>query len=492
MTTQPQRRLARWALAALLGLALPAAAARYLEPAPAWAMPDKDPEDDADDPAEASYDTAHDLLDEEEYEAAVEAFDDLLQHHPKSLLAGEAMYWKAFALFRLEDSEHLQDARKALLDQAKLFPKAATRRDSKELLIRIDGQLARMGDSAAAARLAAEGKRIGQNTDVREKAREAREKAREESQADRERARERAREAREMDDDDDQDTQMAALQALIQMNPDRALPILRKILARRDARSSELRSHALFLLAQNPSEDAQQLILDTVKNDPDIEVRKNGVFWLSQISSEAALDAIIEILRASPTEEVQENAVFALSQHSSPRAKEVLRDLAMDPKVSRHIRENAIFWIGQDGSESSLQFLMMIYRQTTEDDIKDKILFAISQHDSEEARRWLFERARDPKESMEIRKNAVFWLGQTGALETVDLREIYRTSDEDEMKQQIIFVASQQGSRASVDLLIEIAKNDPDKEMRQQAIFWLGQSGDDKAMDYLESLVGGE
>jgi len=495
MIERSTRHLARWALATLLAIGLPTAAARLVQPAPAWAMTDNEDAEDGDDPAEPAYDAAHDLLDEEEYEDAVAEFDKLVAKYPKSTLAGESLYWKAFALVRLEDSEHLQNARKVLLEQAKAYPNAATRRDARDLLLRIDGQLAKMGDSEAAARLAAEATRMSQSDEARQLAREARAKARE----DRERERERAREAREAHDpheydadDDDMDTQMAAMQALMQMNPERSIPILRKILARRDARSAELRSHAIFLLGQIQTEESQAMILDSVRNDPDIEVKKNGVFWLSQNPSEASLDAIIEILRTAPTDEVQESCVFALSQHPSPRAKEVLRDLALNPKATHHVREQAIFWIGQESSASSIEFLKAIYQKTTEADLKEKILFSISQHQSKASEEWLLGRAQDPNEEMDVRKNAIFWLGQTGSLDSAELKKIYRTCDDDEMKQQIIFVASQQGTRASVDLLIEIAKTDPDKEMRQQAIFWLGQSGDDRATAYLESLLGGE
>ncbi|MDZ4805040.1 MAG: HEAT repeat domain-containing protein [Candidatus Eisenbacteria bacterium] len=91
---------------------------------------------------------------------------------------------------------------------------------------------------------------------------------------------------------------------------------------------------------------------------------------------------------------------------------------------------------------------------------------------------------------MEVRKNAIFWLGQSGALGAVELKQIYRASSDAEMKEQIIFVASQQSSKAAVDLLLEIARADPDNEMRRRAIFWLGQSGDERALKYLESLVG--
>ena len=39
--------------------------------------------------------------------------------------------------------------------------------------------------------------------------------------------------------------------------------------------------------------------------------------------------------------------------------------------------------------------------------------------------------------------------------------------------------------------LLDIAKNDPDKELRKKAIFWLGQSNDPRAAQALESILTG-
>ena len=44
---------------------------------------------------------------------------------------------------------------------------------------------------------------------------------------------------------------------------------------------------------------------------------------------------------------------------------------------------------------------------------------------------------------------------------------------------------------AAVTKLLEIARTDPDKEMRKRAIFWLGQSNDPRAAQALESILTG-
>jgi HEAT repeat protein len=94
----------------------------------------------------------------------------------------------------------------------------------------------------------------------------------------------------------------------------------------------------------------------------------------------------------------------------------------------------------------------------------------------------------DPKESIDIRKKALFWAGQSG----VGLEEIiplYSRINDSEMKDQVIFVLSQRNSPAAIDKLIDIAKTDKDPEMRKKAIFWLGQSHDPRVKQFLIDLI---
>ena len=80
--------------------------------------------------------------------------------------------------------------------------------------------------------------------------------------------------------------------------------------------------------------------------------------------------------------------------------------------------------------------------------------------------------ALDENESVEARKQALFWAGQTGGSIT-DLVGLYSRMQNREMKEQLIFVYSQRNERAAVDKLLEIARTDGDREMRKKALFWL-------------------
>ena len=91
--------------------------------------------------------------------------------------------------------------------------------------------------------------------------------------------------------DDDSDIKLAALNAVLQMDAERAMPLLTRVLARRDAGSVCLRRKAVFLVAQKHTEGTEDVLLSTARNDPDGEVRGQAVFWLSQVHSPRAVAA---------------------------------------------------------------------------------------------------------------------------------------------------------------------------------------------------------
>ena len=149
-----------------------------------------------------------------------------------------------------------------------------------------------------------------------------------------------------------------------------------------------------------------------------------------------------------------------------------------------------MFWLGQEGDTSSISFLRTLYGRTTSADLKEKILFAVSQSNTAGAQAWLLDVAQNPKESMEARKQALFWASQNGA-SVASLSKLYGQLQEPELKEQLIFVLGQSSDPAAVTKLLDIAKNDPDKELRKKAIFWLGQSNDPRAAQALESILTG-
>jgi len=63
------------------------------------------------------------------------------------------------------------------------------------------------------------------------------------------------------------------------------------------------------------------------------------------------------------------------------------------------------------------------------------------------------------------------------------------TGTEREVRKQAVFALSQRSSDEAVPALIRIARTNRDPELRKSALFWLGQSNDPRALDLFEEIL---
>lgn len=418
----------------------------------------------ADDPADSLYRAGREQLNRGDYRRAAGTFERIAARYPRSTYAGDALYWQAYSLYRIGETGELREADRVLERQRSRYPGAATRGDADALAIRIKGELARRGDSRAAENLTERGSKVAQQPCAR--------------------------------GDDDERTE--ALNALLQMNAERALPIIKAVLAKRDECSVGLREKAVFLLSQKRTSETETIMLDVVRNDPSREVRKKAVFWMGQVNTDRAAQALEELLTSTTAdEELREQAVFALMQQRTERGQAAVRRIAEDARSPRELREQAVFWLGQHRSPENASFLRGLFDRlatapegSSNEAIRQKILFSLSQMRGQGNDEWLLQVASDSKHSVETRKQAIFSAGQAG-VSTAVLSALYPRLTERELKEQLIFVMSQKHDEDAVTRLMAIAKSDPDRELRKKAIFWLGQSNDPRVKDFLLEIING-
>ena len=474
-----------------------AAGAFALNAAPIALLTNFDDWDDVDEPdfteadkvqggaADSVYRAARQALNDNDYERAAQLFKSLRDKYPRSSHVPNTYYWQAFALYRAGSEDQLRAARTALQTQARRYPKATTRRDAEALLRRVEGSLAQLGDEEAAASTMEAVTAIAPNVPQTPQPAQPPQPAIAPTPRPG-----RYGPSSDRCDDDDDDIRIAALNAVLQMDADRAVPLLKSVLARRDEGSACLRRKAVFLVSQKRSDETSRILLDAVRNDPDKEVREQAVFWLSQVPGEetvAALDSILQDPKSDP--EIQEKAIFALSQHRSPRAAAILCTYSGRRDRPADLREKSIFWLGQRRSPENQQCLRNLYKTLDTDDLKEKVIFSVSQMGGADNYRWLMDIALDSKENIELRKKALFWAGQGHSVDVADLVRLYDSMNDREMREQLIFVYSQRREEAALDKLFQIGKNDPDRELRKKAIFWIGQSRSPRAAQYLQDLI---
>jgi HEAT repeat protein len=415
------------------------------------------------DPADSLYKAAREALNRSDYRRAATLFDQITSRYPKSAYSGDAYYYRAFALYRAGGEANLRLASRALDEQHSRFPRAKTADDANELRVRIRGDLAKRGDADAAAQVtsaASEAPACPKGSGER--------------------------------DNDESDIRTAALNALLQMDSESALPIIKQVLQKRDACSAAMRKKAVFLLSQKQTSETEATLIDVVRNDPSKDVRETAVFWLGQVHTDKAASMLEEIATSGADVDLRDKAIFALSQSNSPRATAFVRRIAENPDVPGSLRGKAIFQLGQHPSAENAEYLRTLYAKLGKDgrgdDLRRNLLFSLSQMRGFGNDKWLLSVAADGSQSEEVRKQALFAAGQAG-VSGAEMASIYDRMTDRELKYQLIWVLSDTHDRAGSDKLVEIAQKDRDPEMRKKAIFWLGQKNDPRIRQILLDII---
>ena len=191
---------------------------------------------------------------------------------------------------------------------------------------------------------------------------------------------------------------------------------------REQLRHADSAVSAIALHADPAADSALEELLAPTQPE---QVRRQAVFWLGNSRGQRGFQLVSKIVREDPSDKIREHAVFALTQNKDPQAASVVVSVAHNDKSAR-VRGQALFWLAQRAQ-----------RKVAESAISDAI-------------------ANDPE--TEVKKKAVFALTQMPAGE-------------------------------GVPLLIQVARDNKNPEVRKQAIFWLGQSKDERALAFIEQVL---
>ncbi|GAB1344214.1 HEAT repeat domain-containing protein [Gemmatimonas sp.] len=439
---------------------------------------------DAQDPADSLYRDARRALSGDAYQRAADLFRQIRQKYPKSSYASDAPYWEAFALQRLGGETNLRLAQDALGLQQRDYPRAATRGDAAALNARIEGMLGRRGDAVAAQNVRGRAERAASDGCPRA----------------------------------EEDERVDALNAVTQMDAERAMPILKKVLARREPCTQQLRRTAVWLVARQKSPDAASLLVNTAKTDPDREVREQAVFWLANVSSDDAVTMLVDLARNGDDLDLRKRAVYALSRAKSDKALSTLREIASDSKAPEVLRLEAFGWYlrsAQPNNADPLPFLKTMYASANSDGMKQTVLRYVAGVRSEDARSFLSGLAINDRESLDVRRSAVLFLERLGGLSVVvrtpggrdstpnssasrsaefasiakALWQVWEKTDELEIRRQVLSSLARVGDNAGIDKLIDVARNEKNTELRRSAITYLSRSKDPRAIELLQEII---
>jgi len=151
-------------------------------------------------------------------------------------------------------------------------------------------------------------------------------------------------------------------------------------------------------------------------------VRKNAIFWIGNLKDAKSFNCLKTILKEEENTQLKEQAVFALHLNDTEKAVKELIHIAKNNE-SRKVRKSAVFWLGQKASKECVKALKDMVDAPDEDSsVKGSAVFAISQLPEDKAVPMLIGIAKTNK-NPKVRKQAIFWLGQTGSNEALKFFE---------------------------------------------------------------------
>jgi HEAT repeat protein len=268
-------------------------------------------------------------------------------------------------------------------------------------------------------------------------------------------------------------------------------------LARDEQRAQHTRHQAIMWLGLLGDETVIPALVQFAREDDDVENdkgRKKGIGGaamaaLHSLEGDVGVPALIGLARDGSVG-TRRNAVFWLGQNGSESARRMLHTVIENRNEASRVRSHAIFSLthGGDTPDSEFAYLRNLFPRIEDHELKEAIIQGM-QEDEGAGGRWLIERALDTREPLKLRKTALFWAGQRDETPTAELARVYRDADELDLREHAIFVLSQRDDEAAIDELLRIAREDGDTRMRGKALFWLAQKDDPRIRKLIADLV---
>jgi len=431
-------------------------------------------------PEDSLYRAAREALNRGEYYRASNLFKTFETRFPRSRVAPAVLYYQAFALYRAGSTDELKRALEVLRAQQERYPDAAADPDAATLRTRLQAALAARGDAQAAEalRVATAG---GPSCDK-----------------------------------EDIEVRAEALNALAQIDPPEARPTLKKVLARRDECSVQLRRRAVYILGRNGTEESAADLLVVARSDPDASVRSDAINMIGRMPGTATVATLEKIFADAPDDRTRQAVLSALRSRGGPEAKRVLRSIIERNDVPEKMRMDAVSQLAGSSSdmriastsddrkgvtaveaagrragtadEEDAAYLRNLYGKTPSQAMKVQIVSAVARMGGPTNDQWVMAIAKNRDEDMRVRREALSRLRST-TLTVDDLGKLFDSFSERDLRGAVLQQLARREEPAATDKLIEIAKSGTDPYLRREAISLLARKNDPRTTKLLLDLV---
>lgn len=276
------------------------------------------------------------------------------------------------------------------------------------------------------------------------------------------------------DSESNDDLKLLAINGLMNSDPERAVPMLEKILE--GNQSPKVKERAMFVLAQSNSPRARETLVKMAQGSANQDLQRKAVRYLAQFGDDSSRQDLQKIYATTADANIK-RAILQGYMVSGARAQLLA---AAKTEKNPELRKDAIRQLALTGAEDEL---WQLYQTETSTDVKSQILqslFLTGKPDK------LLAVARN-EQNPELRRAAVRSLGLLGADKSSDaLATIYRNDKDPEVRKEVLNALFIQGNAKS---LVTIARGEQNRELKEQAIQKLSLMNSKDATDYMLEIL---
>jgi HEAT repeat protein len=364
------------------------------------------------------YSTAKDALDDGEYDDAIKQFDEVIKIHGRK--ADGALYWKAYALNKAGNKAQ---ALTTIGELRKSYPKSTWLRDAGALEQEMRGATGATVDP--------------QNIP-------------------------------------DEELKLLALQSLMNSDPERAVPLLEKIIM--GNYPPKLKDKALFVLSQSNSDKAQQILMGLAKANNQPDLQKRAIRYLGMNSSGRNRAVLKEIYNSSTDVGVKKTVFQAWLMGG---CKEDVAALARTEKTPE-LRREAIRYLGMMGGRAEL---LDFYKNSPDVETREAAVGAMLLCGCSHELAEIVQTEKDPA----VLDKAISTLGMVGGPESLDaLIKLYNSQASVSAKKKVINALFLHGAGKE---MVTLARKETNPELKRELIQKMSLMSSPEITDYMMEIL---
>ena len=272
----------------------------------------------------------------------------------------------------------------------------------------------------------------------------------------------------------DEELKMLAITGLMNSDPQRAMPLLEKVL--NGPGTPKEKSKALFVLAQNGSSESREILGRIARGQSNPDLQRKAVEYLGLFGGQQARQTLAEIYASTGDESVKR---AILKSYMIGGDKEHLLAAAKGEKDAS-LRAEAIKQLGIVHAPEELR---QLYKTETSPEVKKDILQAFFLTGDA---KFLAEAAQGEKDT-EVRRAAIRNLGLISSADAKDaLLTIYAKETDHENKEAVLNAFFIQGNAHA---LVTIARSEKDLQLKKTAVSKLALMNSKEGNDFLMEIL---